>query len=291
MMHFAILLCLLLGPHSQDDVWGDLVNAVQTSLPRTGRVLLHYKVVDDGVTGEERIGIDFADGTFVRLHAGAAFGQDVSGRTFAGDAVDGVEWTQHSTDHRGAAGVIAAPMELLRAIIERPEIVDSVQRDGTSGFKISMTVLGGLPGSSESDFAPGVQYRPESWILHVGDDGRIRELSGPISRRYEYGQSPWPTAYEVTSPARTVRWELISVSDLPPDAISPQGAKQLLERNSIKDIQPPTDETDMAEGRGSTPEGYERNHSRRWSLALILGGVLVLVLGGGVLVRKRHGAV
>lgn len=272
----------------QQGVWDKFIQAVEPALPRSGRVLLVYNVVDQNVFGKDVLGIDFRANGFVRLHDGYAYGTAHTGRQFAGREASGVEWDESLMRMKNAAALTTAPMALLRLLIDQPELVDTMSSTSDGGFRLEMTVIGGLPGGSESDFPSGAVVRPEAWVLEVGPDGRITKRVAPVTIQYEYMSDPWPTAYEVIVPGHKTRWELQSVNELAPDAITPAGAMRLLQSIETRHIPGPTDESPAAQGLGPVPDGYERDPARRWSFALVAGGILILVLGGGVIVRKRY---
>lgn len=272
----------------QQGAWDKFIQVVEPTLPKSGRVLLLYNVADENVFGKDVLGIDFQANEFVRLHDGYAYGTAHTGRQFAGRVASGVDWDQPMVRMKNAAALKTAPMALLRLLIDQPDLVDTISSTSDGGFRLELTVIGGLPGGSESDFSSGAVVRPEAWVLEVGPNGRITKRVAPITIQYEYMSDPWPTAYEVIVPGHKTRWELKDVSELAPNAITPTGAMRLLQMVETRHIRGPTDESQAAQGIGPIPDGYERDPARRWSFALISGGILILVLGGGVIVRRRY---
>lgn len=258
-------------------------------IPRSGRVLLAYEVIDDGMYGQEILGVDFHSREFVRIHAGTAYGTTSSGRQFAGTLAGGVDWTEDIVRMENAAALMTAPMELLRLLADRPDLIESTTANPDGGVRLEMTVLGSLPGGSQADFPDGAIVSPEQWLLDLAPDGRLQSVTAPISRRYTYAEDPWPVAIEVISPTTTIHWELKRVEDLASDAVTPAGALRLLREFAPLRVRGPLDESAAAAGKGPVPEEFERDSVHRWSFALILGGVLILLLGGGVLIRKRYG--
>ena len=284
---FVLSCAALVGLQDQPARWADFEQLVQQAVPRTGSVLLLYEVVDPGVFGRDLVGIDFGRGDWVRIHGGNAQGVSPSGQQFVGGAVDGVSWTNDLPVAKGQGAMFAAPSQLLRLALDRPEVVESLAPARNGGFVFQIRAVGGIPGGSEADLSPAAVPTRETWTIEVGADGRITRRSGGISVAYSYAEDPWPVAFELIGTELTTHWELTRVDALPPGTTTPAGVMELMRQVETRFIEDPVTEGDDAAKIRGLDRYYERTPARRWSLALVIGGLLVLILGAGILIRRR----
>jgi len=273
--------------------WDRFAALAESTIPREGRVQLLYEIVDPpDVYARELVGFDYEQGGFIRVHGGNALGLSSAGRQFAGRLSTGCAWLDppqaYAPSTLNPTALKPAPIEILRLVLQRPELVLELRPRDDGGFQFEMEVFQGVPGVTEAGIAESAVIRREQWSIEVGPDGRVHQRTAPTTIKYEYGHDHWPIAFERIGPTGMRRYELVSVGELAPNALSPEGAMVILSSVETQRVRQPSAALDAASGIGDVPETYEQDPSRRWSLALILGGVLVLVLGGGVLVRKRY---
>ncbi|MFI4915272.1 MAG: hypothetical protein ACIAS6_02045 [Phycisphaerales bacterium JB060] len=274
--------------------WSRFVALVEPAVPREGRVRLLYEVVDPpNVYSRELIGFDYDNGGIIRIQSGTALGVSPTGRQFAGRLSTGCSWLDPTEAYPPAmlnpSALKPAPAEVLRLVLARPELVLDLRPRKDGGFEFEMDVFQGVPGMAEADIPASAVVRRDRWIIKVGPDGRVRERAASTTIKYDYGDKLWPVGYERTGSTGTRRYELVRAEDLPSDALTPEGAMAMLTSVETQRVREPSGALDAAKGVGAVPKGYARDPSGRWSFALILGGVVILLLGGGVLVRKRLG--
>lgn len=294
---FATFFCIWMMTPAfvQSNDWTNFASLVEHSLPQNGRIQLLYEIVDPpGKFSKELVGFDFQSGGFIRVHGGDALGVSSTGRQFSGRLNTRCAWIDAPDAYPPAllrpSALQSAPSEVLRLVLERPELVNDLVATEDGGFKLKLAVLGGIPGATEADFPEGAITKSELWSIEIGPDGRLHKRAAPTSIQYEYGENHWPIAYLCSDSTGTTRWELSSIGELAPDALSPAGASAILSSVETRRVRDATERLDASGGTGDVPDGYDRNPSHRWSFALVTGGVLIILLGGGLLVRKRFAA-
>lgn len=285
---------MLLQQSNQLEDWARFTNLIERAVPQHGRVQLLYEVVDPpGVFSKELIGQDFERGGVFRVHDGDILGISPAGRQFGGSLSMGCVWIDppeaYPPEMLHPSALITAPYEILRLILQRPELVLDLRPNEVGGFHFDIEVLGGMPILTPADFPDGHSVPSERWSIEIGSSGHLNMRVSSTTVEYEYGESLWPIAFKTTKATiGTRQWRLVQVGELASNAFSPAGALQVLSAFETRHIPGPTDESQAAQGIGPVPGGYERDPARRWSFALVVGGILILVLGGGVIVRRRY---